>query len=81
MQRRIPERNQQLQITQARRTEPDGKMLYIMRDALSSFNDESQQLEAMVPPCIIPAGDGSVQVPSSRPPPPSSACLRRAGVR
>jgi len=46
----------------AYRTEEGGSLLYILKDALSSFSNESEQLEAMVPPCILGNGEGGVQL-------------------
>jgi len=42
-------------------TEVDGPLLYILPGALSSYSDESERLEIMVPPCII-AAEGGVQM-------------------
>lgn len=48
-------------LSHACRTEVDGPLLYILPGALSSYSDESERLEIMVPPCII-AAEGGVQV-------------------
>ncbi|CAG9461255.1 unnamed protein product [Pedinophyceae sp. YPF-701] len=51
------------QLPVAYRTEPNGKLLYVMDGALSTYADDSKKdLASLVPPCIISSGTGGVQV-------------------